>query len=157
MIISSLKKIREQVPNNALILKSIDILENFDKAGFSVGKTVVEEDKLIINCQEFSTKPAEEKIHMEYHQKFLDVHFIVQGSERLAWKHRDDAEVDADFGKFPDVGFIDTDASKVSYADLLDTEDLVLIYFPNDLHGPQILSNNYQGKVKKVIIKVATA
>ena len=89
-----------------------------------------------------------ENPNVEYHNKYIDVQYIVEGCEHMGWADRagtpeDKYNPDYDIAVFPADVTADFDVKAGSYA----------IFFPSDLHKPKMLSGS-SNTVKKIVVKV---
>ena len=83
----------------------------------------------------------------EYHHDFADMHFCLQGVERIGW--RESAEglpVRAPFDASADFGLYD--GTPTQFFAL--TSDRFAIFFPGELHAPLI----GEGELTKVCVKI---
>jgi YhcH/YjgK/YiaL family protein len=87
--------------------------------------------------------------NVEFHNKYIDVQYIVEGCEHMGWADRADGPADAkysaeyDIGLFPMETTADFDVKAGSYA----------VFFPGDLHKPKMLAGSSE-TVKKIVVKV---
>lgn len=90
-----------------------------------------------------------ENPNVEFHNKYIDVQYIVEGCEHMGWADRADAPADANYSEtydiavFPAETTADFDVKAGSYA----------IFFPSDLHKPKMLTGSSE-TVKKIVVKV---
>ncbi|MCI7598929.1 MAG: YhcH/YjgK/YiaL family protein [Prevotella sp.] len=128
------------LPQLFAYVKSHDLLHT------PMGKIVLDGDKLFIN----NVNPeclSEEKQVLEVHRRYIDVHILLEGKERVGWRNTDDCKELAhpydeggDFATFFD--------KPTTYIDMMPND--FLIVFPEDAHAPIIGS----GKIRKAIAKV---
>lgn len=128
------------LPQLFAYVKSHDLLHT------PMGKIVLDGDKLFIN----NVNPeclSEEKQVLEVHRRYIDVHILLEGKERVGWRNTDDCKDVAhpydegdDFATFFD--------KPTTYIDMMPND--FLIVFPEDAHAPIIGS----GKIRKAIAKV---
>lgn len=83
---------------------------------------------------------------LETHDRYIDVHYVLEGTDQIGWKPR------TSLGPVAKA----TQGDTAFYADEPDTWTLLkpgmfAIYFPEDAHMPMISS----GEICKVVIKVA--
>lgn len=128
------------LPQLFAYVKSHDLLHT------PMGKIVLDGDKLFIN----NVNPeclSEEKQVLEVHRRYIDVHILLEGKERVGWRNTDDCKDVAhpydeggDFATFFD--------KPTTYIDMMPND--FLIVFPEDAHAPIIGSC----KIRKAIAKV---
>ena len=128
------------LPQLFAYVKSHDLLHT------PMGKIILDGDKLFIN----NVNPeclSEEKQVLEVHRRYIDVHILLEGKERVGWRNTDDCKDVAhpydegdDFATFFD--------KPTTYIDMMPND--FLIVFPEDAHAPIIGS----GRIRKAIAKV---
>jgi YhcH/YjgK/YiaL family protein len=154
LIIGTLNDIKEQIHQTPLILSALDYLSSLDPDLIQDGKYTVKDDEIYAIIESFKTNPIESKIEIEGHKKYIDIYFIISGSEKIGWisvdpkSHQDDYDVNEDVWK----NKIDSD--RLSYI-ILKRND-VSILFPSDAHVSNISSKGLLCG-KKVILKVAVS
>ncbi len=128
------------LPQLFAYVKSHDLLHT------PMGKIVLDGDKLFIN----NVNPeclSEEKQVLEVHRRYIDVHILLEGKERVGWRNTDDCKELAH--PYDEAGDFATFFDKpTTYIDMMPND--FLIVFPEDAHAPIIGS----GKIRKAIAKV---
>ena len=128
------------LPQLFAYVKSHDLLHT------PMGKIVLNGDKLFIN----NVNPeclSEEKQVLEVHRRYIDVHILLEGKERVGWRNTDDCKELAH--PYDEAGDFATFFDKpTTYIDMMPND--FLIVFPEDAHAPIIGS----GKIRKAIAKV---
>ncbi|SIO09830.1 YhcH/YjgK/YiaL family protein [Halodesulfovibrio marinisediminis] len=85
---------------------------------------------------------------LEAHDQYIDIQFVLQGTELMGWKSRKDITVPAEQPEeYPDVYFYDE--APTSWNTVLSGS--FAIFFPEDAHMPLVAD----GELHKVILKVA--
>ena len=97
---------------------------------------------------EYETKNADD-CFWEAHQKYLDVHYILEGKEAIAVDHIDHQKVKEEYDEVKDAIFFE---GNVDSAVTMTPGD-VMICFPEDSHMTGIIAGEKQ-KVRKVVLKV---
>lgn len=128
------------LPQLFAYVKSHDLLHT------PMGEIVLDGDKLFIN----NVNPeclSEEKQVLEVHRRYIDVHILLEGKERVGWRNTDDCKELAH--PYDEAGDFATFFDKpTTYIDMMPND--FLIVFPEDAHAPIIGS----GKIRKAIAKV---
>lgn len=129
-----------------LFKELFDFVKSHDFNNYPLGKVEVCGDDIFIMNSDVDGTPAQ-KQPLEMHRKYIDVHILLDGNERIGWKpieeiERYTREYDAD----SDCALSD-DAPRF-YVDLNPGEFCVV--FPEDAHAPAI----GEGKIRKLIGKV---
>jgi len=140
--------ISENLKNGFEWLMSQD-LENINPQ-----KYCIDGDKIYANVQEYQTK---NDAKYEAHRKYIDIQYVVKGSERVGVADRKlctDTAVDiTPYNESSDIEFFDC-SGEDEWQRLNAGEFLVL--FPNDAHKPSINpENKLNSIVKKVVVKVS--
>lgn len=123
-----------------------DYIKSHDLLHAELGRIDIDGDNLFI----LNINPecvAAEKQLLEVHRIYIDVHILLEGSERIGWK----AIEDVDHGVKP----YDEDGDCALYDDQSTTwVDLkpgqFMIVYPEDPHAPVI----GEGKIRKLIAKI---
>jgi biofilm protein TabA len=118
----------------------------------SVGKHVLDGENVFVTVTEGPTKDYD-KTGWEAHRKYLDVHLMISGKERIGVMNPTGASVTNAYDGTKDVANYDP-ATKGNYY-VADTNTM-LIFFPLDSHRPSIHVDGYD-KVKKLVVKIKMA
>lgn len=111
-----------------------------------LGKIVLDGDKLFINNVNPECLPQEKQV-LEVHRRYMDVHILLEGKERVGWRNTDDCKELAH--PYDEAGDFATFFDKpTTYIDMMPNDFLMV--FPEDAHAPIIGS----GKIRKAIAKV---
>lgn len=128
------------LPQLFAYVKSHDLLHT------PMGKIVLDGDKLFINNVNPECQPQEKQV-LEVHRRYIDVHILLEGKERVGWRNTDDCKELAH--PYDEAGDFATFFDKpTTYIDMMPND--FLIVFPEDAHAPIIGS----GKIRKAIAKV---
>ncbi len=130
-------------------IKAFEYLNTTDLSSLEKGKYEIDGKDIIAIINEYDTvDPSGEK--MESHKKYIDVQYIVRGAELIGHDfimQKSPAKAydeEADYMLF---------AEKPSFFSKLE-ENHFAIFFPSDLHMPNIRING-PAPVKKVVIKIS--
>lgn len=150
MIFSSINSNDDCSKYPEAIQKAIQYLKDNDFNKMETGVYEIDGKKMYAQVFDASPKPKEE-LRPEVHEKYVDVQFIASGKEG--------------------IGFC-TDEGKFEVDERIDERDLIFykntenegfitaipgcysIFFPNDVHRPSILMEDYT-TVRKVVVKVS--
>lgn len=122
------------------------------------GRLDLEPDsRVFANFDTNETEPQDDRM-AEYHLRYLDVHVILEGRERIGF--RPEAvrlgyvpEADAEgvpYSEEKDIGFLARE-TPLSYLDLKPGD--FAVFYPGEAHKP-LCASGAPGKVKKLILKV---
>lgn len=124
--------------------KVFNLVKNTDWSKEEFGKIHLDGDRVFIIHSQVN---AVEKQVLEYHKKYIDIHFLICGEETIGWKNTADCkEIKQVFNEEDDFGLFDDEAVKF---ERLEPNDFAIV-FPEDAHAPIIGS----GKIHKLIAKI---
>ena len=112
------------------------------------GRYDIDGDNVFALVQEYKTIPREEA-KWECHQNYIDIQFIVEGTEQIGFGSTDKMEVMTEYDPEMDIAFLKGEGD---YATL--TKGFFGVYFPHDAHKPKVTPGNVSGQVKKVVVKI---
>ena len=113
---------------------------------FEVGEIDVGEVKFL--SQTYTTKPPSEK-KLEVHRKYIDIQFLVSGSETIYFGKQSDFSVKVPYNLKKDAEFLNGEPTeKVE----LEAGDFA-VFFPEDAHRGGCISKT-ASQVEKVVVKV---
>ena len=118
---------------------------NFDTV--DVGRHDIDGDTVYAIVMDYHTKPPEQGF-LEVHRRYLDVQYIVTGTERMGYAHRDALTPEGVYDEDKDLLKLVGDASFLAV-----TAGTFLIFYPHDAHMPGIALNDAE-PVRKVVVKV---
>lgn len=145
MIFDSIKNLDNYKKNNELydILCYLNSLNELPSPN-----TVLKENSVFCNPVCFTTKPESECI-FEAHENFIDLHYIVKGSEKIATADTNSLTPHTPYDANKDIGFY-TGKQYGSY--ILNKCDF-MICFPSDAHMVAIAPENPEA-VEKIVVKI---
>lgn len=126
--------------------KLFDFVSKTDFNTLPKGKNVIDGDDLyIMNLDiagaDISTQP------LEMHQKYIDVHIVLDGVEQIGWKSTD--EINHYVSGYQEDGDCALSDDKPSFYVTLHKGQFAIV-FPEDAHAPAIS----EGHIRKLIGKV---
>ncbi len=113
------------------------------------GKYQLEKDALFALVQSYETR-EENKNKMEAHKKYIDLQYIISGSEKMYCDIADDLAIIEKYTEDSDILFMKKEKEKVS---ILLEEGMFAFLFPWDAHLPCCKVAEKE-KVKKVVFKI---
>lgn len=149
MIIDSLKNGHKYAVLNKHFAAAFDYLSSTDFGGLDPGKYDLITDELFAILSEYQTKASTGE-EMEAHKKFLDIQYIVSGSERMGISLLKDQVVSKPYSEEKDFLLY---ADAPDYFIELHAGEFV-IFYPNDLHLPTIQLEK-PATVRKIVVKVS--
>ena len=148
MIFSNVKYADIYCKMDDKINKCIKYIENTDLMSFSKGIHEIEGKEFFLNMCEYNSKNHEEG-HWEAHRDYLDIHFMIKGSERIKLNTIDNLII-KNYSKDSDFVSFEQGESK-SCVDL--NEGDFLVCYPHDVHMTALKVNESE-YVKKAIFKL---
>jgi len=149
MIKNSLNYTKNYYSLSKRIEIALKYLENTDLASMSNGRYEILGNEIFVNIQDYNTKPESEG-KWEVHRKYIDIQYIIKGSERVGIGEIQDFKSVMQYDEDNDFEFLKTDKN-LQFIDLNENEYLIL--YPYDVHMPQIM-NKESSYVKKAVVKV---
>lgn len=133
------------------IQKAIAWLQHTDLAALPIGRQEIDGDKLYALVNEYTTE-SKEKRRAEAHRKYVDVQYIVKGSESIGYAPlQDGLEVLEDKLAEKDAIFYKNPAGEVEF--FLDA-GMFAVLFPWEVHRPNC-SRGEASSVRKVVMKIS--
>jgi YhcH/YjgK/YiaL family protein len=123
------------------------LLKDHDFSAYPAGRHEMGEE-LFFFLNEYETKDVE-ACFWEAHQKYLDLHYILEGKENIAVDHIEHQQVKEAYNEEKDATFFEGEVHSVITMNPGD----VMICLPEDSHMAGIIADEKQ-KVRKVVLKV---
>lgn len=147
LITGSLINLADNSHLNEGLLSKLDLLKKVDFSQYSAGYHEINGDAFFF-LNEYETKEIED-CFWEAHQKYLDIHFILKGKEKIAIDHIDHQNVKVEYNMEKDATIFEGDIHSVITMNPGD----VMICFPEDSHMAGIIAEQKQ-HIRKVVLKV---
>lgn len=146
MILDHSTNLKKYFKLNNHFVKVFNFLRSTDLLSLKQGKYFLDAESLIAIVSEGENK-SKEKVKLEGHRKYIDLHFTIKGENILGWKDATWCENESQFNKEKDYVFFK------DKPDLLIKipEQHFAIFFPHDAHA----ALGGEGKIKKVVFKIA--
>ena len=146
MILSEFQNKDRYINLHPLFEKGFTFLEKENLSQLPEGKLEIDGDDLFAIISKPGTS-AEKMLKLEAHKKYIDIHYIIAGTELFGWKNLKDCkhmEGEFDFEK-DFVLYNDQDFTSF----LLNKYNFVVVY-PEDAHSPGIKTEH----LHKVVLKI---
>lgn len=143
MIVANIKDAKRYYKINSNFEKAFEYLKTLNK-DCAEGKT--EFDGFSVNVFTTSPADAQDKI-LEAHRDYLDIHYVISGSEAIGYADIDTLEVKTEYDKEGDGLLLKGDMYNV----YLQEGDFCVV-FPEDAHAPCLKA--YNDKFKKAVVKI---
>lgn len=149
MILSDLNHTERLEKEHPLFKQLFDYIRANDLFNAPLGRIELDGDRLFINNCETQGNPAE-KLRLEAHRVYADVHVLLEGEETLGWSNTDDLrEEDAPYNAEDDIVFFRERPQ--TFVTMRPGQCLVV--YPEDAHAP-LIGN---GRIRKLVAKVRLA
>ncbi|MGM0376148.1 MAG: YhcH/YjgK/YiaL family protein [Bacteroidota bacterium] len=126
----------------------LDYLESLTPDDFSEGKIEISGDDVFINAMYQSTK-AEDEAAWEAHETYIDIHYLVEGTERIFYAEEDKMEVDEPYNAEKDCTlYKGNNGFEVNLP-----EGGFVIFLPGEIHKAMV-ADGPPVKVKKLVGKI---
>ena len=146
MIVSNLQNSQRVEGLHPLFKPLFDYVKSHDLLHAELGRIEIKGDELFINNVNPEWVTAEKQV-LELHRAYIDVHILLEGTEKIGWKAIEDLtnetkpyEEEGDCALYSDA--------PTTFVDLLPGQ--FMIVYPEDPHAPVI----GEGKIRKLIAKV---
>lgn len=116
-------------------------------AELPVGKHEIEGDALFAIYKEYKTTPIDDKL-LESHLKYIDVQYVIEGVEEMGVTMLYNQEPKKAYDEEQDYMLFNE-----SYDIITVNAGMFAIFFPDDIHMPEITTSEPLN-VKKVVVKV---
>ena len=150
MIKNSLKYTKNYYKLSEKIKIALKYLENNDLKEKENGRYDILGDDVYINIQDYTSKLLTQG-KWEAHKKYIDIQFIIKGSELIGTGEIDNFEITEAYDEANDVEFLNN--KKENQFIQMQENDFIILY-PHDVHMPQI-ANNQPSYVKKAVLKLS--
>jgi YhcH/YjgK/YiaL family protein len=134
--------------NKLLWNKAFRFLKETDLAALKPGKYPIDGDNVFALVTEGHARSADTAL-WEDHQQYIDLHHVISGKENMGIAPVSSATVIKPYDSAKDIGFY-----KVKGKFYESDADTFFIVFPEDAHMPGIKTDNYNGPIKKIVIKI---
>ena len=145
MIVDNFRNSKKYYSVNKRFEKAFDYILKADFKDMTCGKYEIDGDNLYIKVDEYETKTVSKP---EYHKKYIDIQFIINGEEYVGYCPKSDLIIDEGYDEQRDLGF---GKGIVDFIKL--KTGLFMIFFPEDAHQP-CMAVSTPNKVKKAVVKV---
>ncbi|MBS0028978.1 YhcH/YjgK/YiaL family protein [Chitinophaga sp. 22321] len=151
MILDTLQNAHLYYRLGVKFIKAFEYLAQTDLAGLEKGKYEIDGTNIFAIVNEYDTVDAATE-QMESHKKYIDVQYIVSGSELIGHDFLQDQTPSKAYDETADYQLF---AGHPVFFSRLE-KGMFAIFFPGDLHMPNIQVSTPM-PVKKVVIKIAVS
>ena len=129
------------------INKALNYIKETNFSELPVGKHAIEGDAIFAIYKEYKTTQIDDKL-LESHLKYIDVQYVIEGVEEMGVTMLTNQEPKKRYDEEQDYMLFDE-----SYDIITVNAGMFAIFFPDDIHMPEITTGE-PSNVKKVVIKV---
>ena len=147
MIFDSIRN-RENYKENGKIYQALCYLAEIKRWEEVFPDTVIQEGTIVANPVTFVSKEEKECMY-EAHEKYIDVHYIMEGVERIATADVSSLQIKTPFSEQRDIGFYQGDES----GRYLLKPGEFMVCFPSDAHKVAMMDKTPE-TVKKIVVKI---
>ena len=152
MIFDSIENARSYYSFGDKFEKAFEFILNNDLKTLSCGRHDIAEG-IYANVCEVDLKMAH-LAKFEAHRKYIDIQYVISGSERMDFALIDNFAGDIPYDKEKDIEFLKLkEDSSCPNVINVKTGDFA-IFFPQDVHAPMLSCGDGIEKIKKVIVKI---
>lgn len=152
MIVTDLKHLAEQAVLSKGLEKALDFLEASVGRDVPDGRVEIDGTEVYALVQSYQTRPEKGRPTFEAHRKYVDVQYVVSGTEILGWAPIDTVTVTNAYSEEKDALLGSVPESTRTF--LRFTAGQVVVLYPTDAHAPG-LADGEPSAVKKTVVKVA--
>ena len=129
---------------------AFDFIKKAIAENLQAGKYEIDGKELWASVQEYTSK-LESEAKAEAHKNYIDIQFIVSGTEVIEGFDISYATPKSEYNDVKDVMFYEDFAN--AGKGILNANEYG-IFFPHDVHKPGMCLNGNQDAVKKIVVKV---
>lgn len=145
MILSSFQEADRYKNISPRIAKALEWLSMYNEAQFEEGITEIG-DGIIVKAEAPGLMPRE-RARLEVHERYIDIHVPLKGTETFGWARRGDLMLSMQpYEQESDIGFYGDQAQCLIHV----RPGQFIIFFPEDAHAPCIGLGNH----RKLCIKI---
>ncbi len=151
MIKNSLKYTKNYYNLSNKIKLALEYLEKNDLKVFDNGRYDILGDDVYVNVQDYTSKP-ETQGKWEAHKKYIDIQFMIKGTERIGVGEIDNYQTTEAYDESKDLEFLAVANDNYQFINMNENDFIIL--YPQDVHMPQIAMNT-PSYVKKAVVKIS--
>lgn len=151
MIVAKLEQIAQQAALSPRLRQGLEFLQQLDPQGLEPGTIEVEGREVYAMVQSYTSRPVTENPRFEAHRKYLDIQYLVSGTEAMGWAPLEQLEVNMPYNAEKDVmlGTVPAEARTL----VPFSSGYAILLYPSDAHGPGLAAGEPE-PVVKIVVKV---
>ncbi len=147
MIIDKIENARIYHNISESITEGLAFLQSLDIETIHNGKHTINGDLLYAIISEYTTKAHENNI-MEAHKEYVDIQYILEGTEQIGFTTLAQQKVTKAYDQEGDYALFEAPLDVITLK-----KGMFAIFFPDDLYLPGLQTEKSEN-VKKVVVKV---
>jgi biofilm protein TabA len=151
MIVAKLDQIAQQAELFPRLRKGLDYLQNLDPRGLEPGTVEIDGRQVYAMIQTYTSREVTENPRFEAHRRYLDIQYLVSGTEAMGWAPLDQLEVNVPYIDDRDVMLGTVPAQARTLVPF--SAGYAILLFPSDAHGPGLAAGEPE-PIVKVVVKV---
>ncbi len=148
MIVDTLENASRYYMLHPAFEMAMDYLENADAGGFKPGHVELSGQDVYVNSMERLTV-AEEEAVWESHDSYMDIHFMVEGSERIKYAEPDKMKISVPYNKENECTLFEGDEGLEVNVPV----NGFVVFFPGEIHKAMIACGE-PTVAKKMVAKI---
>ena len=151
MIVAKLEQIAQQAALSPRLHKGLEFLQQLDPQGLEPGTIEVEGREVYAMVQSYTSRPVTDSPRFEAHRKYLDIQYLVSGTEAMGWAPLEQLEVNMPYNAEKDVMLGTVPAAARTLVPF--TAGYAILLYPSDAHGPGLAAGEPE-PIVKIVVKV---
>lgn len=148
MIIDKLENFKQYSLGSINLQKAIEFLTTNNFKNYKEGSYPLNGQHLFYIINKYKTKHSDSN-ELEFHKRYIDLHFITNGCEIIKHQVYNKHKISKTYNSENDLGM----AIANEYNQILLTEGMCAIFYPDDLHMPGFSFKN-DTFIKKIVVKI---
>jgi len=148
MIIDRIENASQYYALGSGIAEALEYIRDNDLSEIELGHYEISKDNVRMIVNEY-VQDCTDRVRMEAHRKYIDVHYWVSGSELMGYAPLQDQRILEPYNEGKDCAFFSSDAS---FSKL--EPGMFAVYFPTDLHTA-VIDEDCNSQVRKIVFKVS--
>ncbi|MCM8815404.1 MAG: YhcH/YjgK/YiaL family protein [Candidatus Omnitrophica bacterium] len=127
---------------------AFDFILNWKKNSISEGRYEIDGSKIYVIVQQYYTQPPD-KLVWEAHRKYMDLQYVLEGTEYMGYAHISDMEQISDYIDVDDYALFRGEGIYLKVR-----QGFFTVFFPNDCHKVRVQTEDGSSPLKKIVVKI---
>lgn len=150
MIIDNIQNLPRYAGDNETLLLAYDFIMNYKKHPLACGRYELDGNRCFAFVQKYET--VSPKKDYEAHERYLDLQYIIRGTEKMHWTSKDNLRCTASMDAQKDIAFY-TEKDGATPCELVVHADEFAIFYPQEPHKPGCFTHAPE-TVEKIVVKI---